>query len=50
MAIGVGFLMRKRLLEFLLARPVARLRNVDAFILEGESAFFDGVTAVWNEL
>ena len=47
---GVGFLIGKRPLEFLLEKPVARLRNVDAFILEVESTLFGSVTAIGNEL
>ena len=49
-AMGVGFLMGKRLLEFLLEKPIARLRNVDAFNIEVESTLFDSVTAIGNEL
>ena len=47
---GVGFLISKRLLGFLLEKPVARLCNVDAFVLEVESTLFDRVTAVGNKL
>ena len=46
---GVEFLMGKRPLEFLLEKPVARLRNVDTFIPEVESKLFDSVTAIGNE-
>ena len=49
MTMGVEFLMGKRPLEFLLEKPVARLRNVDAFIPEVESTLFDSVTAIGNE-
>ena len=48
MATGVGFL--KRLLKFLLEKPVARLRNADALIPEAESSLFESVTDIWNEL
>ena len=47
---GVGFLIGKRPLEFLFEMPVARLRNVDAFILEVESTLSDSVTTIGNEL
>ena len=50
MAVEVGFLIGKRLLEFLLETPVASLCNVDAFILQKEGTFFDSVAVIENEL
>ena len=47
---GVGFRIGKGRLEFLLKTRVARLRNVDAFILELESTLLDSVTTIGNEL